>query len=101
MFTSRAEYRLLLRHDNADRRLTPLGIRLGLADSRRTREFETHESEVARGLQMIQATRWQGVSLEELLRRPETTWGDIVEPNPEAASLQLSPRAIQQIVIET
>jgi tRNA uridine 5-carboxymethylaminomethyl modification enzyme len=101
MFTSRAEYRLLLRHDNADRRLTPLGIRLGLVDARRNREFTAYESEFARGVQFIQTTRWQGQSLEEHLRRPETTWGDLVSLAPEAGELGLSPRAIEQIVIET
>jgi tRNA uridine 5-carboxymethylaminomethyl modification enzyme len=101
MFTSRAEYRLLLRHDNADRRLTPLGIRLGLVDARRNREFTAYESEFARGVQFIQTTRRQGQSLEEHLRRPETTWGDLVSLAPEAGELGLSPRAIEQIVIET
>jgi tRNA uridine 5-carboxymethylaminomethyl modification enzyme len=101
MFTSRAEYRLLLRHDNADRRLTPLGIRLGLVDARRNREFTAYESEFARGVQFIQTTRRQGQSLEEHLRRPETTWGDLVCLAPEAGDLGLSPRAIEQIVIET
>ncbi len=101
MFTSRAEYRLLLRHDNADRRLTPLGIRLGLVDARRNREFTAYESEFARGVQFIQTTRRQGQSLEEHLRRPETTWGDLVCLAPEAGELGLSPRAIEQIVIET
>jgi tRNA uridine 5-carboxymethylaminomethyl modification enzyme len=101
MFTSRAEYRLLLRHDNADRRLTPLGVRLGLVDARRNRAFTAYESEFARGVQFIQTTRRQGQSLEEHLRRPETTWGDLASLAPEAGELGLSPRAIEQIVIET
>jgi tRNA uridine 5-carboxymethylaminomethyl modification enzyme len=101
MFTSRAEYRLLLRHDNADRRLTPLGIELGLVDSDRARAFNAYESEFARGVQFIQTTRRQGLPLEEHLRRPETTWSELVNLAPEAAILGLSQRAIDQLVIET
>jgi tRNA uridine 5-carboxymethylaminomethyl modification enzyme len=101
MFTSRAEYRLLLRHDNADRRLTPLGIGLGLVDDQRTRAFRAYESEFARGLQFLQTTRRQGLPLEEHLRRPETTWNDLAVLAPEASALRLSKRAIDQLVIET
>ncbi len=101
MFTSRAEYRLLLRHDNADRRLTPLGIRLGLVDDQRARAFNTYESEFARGVQFIQTTRRQGLPFEEHLRRPETTWNDLAVLAPEASALGLSKRAIDQLVIET
>jgi tRNA uridine 5-carboxymethylaminomethyl modification enzyme len=101
MFTSRAEYRLLLRHDNADRRLTPLGIEAGCVTEERQRKLEGHEAAIARGTNLLQTKRIQGRTLEELLRRPENRWADIVEMSPELAALDLSPRAAEQIEIET
>lgn len=93
MFTSRCEHRLILRHDNADRRLAPIGRRLGLIDDDRWRALEARwevldaERQRLEGLRVFPTEennallRKAGtVPLEmpvpalELLRRPEVTW---------------------------
>ncbi|NOX53083.1 MAG: tRNA uridine-5-carboxymethylaminomethyl(34) synthesis enzyme MnmG, partial [Planctomycetes bacterium] len=101
MFTSRAEYRLLLRHDNADRRLTPVGHRVGLVDDGRWRLLQQYEQEIQRATEVIRSRRHNGATLEELLRRPEMRWADLCRLCPEAARMNLSPRAQRQVEIET
>jgi tRNA uridine 5-carboxymethylaminomethyl modification enzyme len=87
MFTSRAEYRLALRQDNADRRLTPIGRRIGLVDNERWLRFESKNTEIARVHALLESTRIDGDSLAKLLRRPETTWTELTSHSPELATV--------------
>jgi tRNA uridine 5-carboxymethylaminomethyl modification enzyme len=117
MFTSRAEYRLQLREDNADLRLTEIGRKLGIVDDVRWQAFEEKRESIAREEQRLRGT-WvnprilpeeealrvlgrnieREYSLYELLRRPDVTYASLMTLT--GAGVQAEESVAQQIEIQ-
>jgi tRNA uridine 5-carboxymethylaminomethyl modification enzyme len=101
MMTSRAEHRVVLRHDNADLRLSPLGHEIGLLAPGDFERFCERREALARGHERVRATRMPrvagvaGRSVGEYLRRPEVTFSDLAPLVPEIA-----PDILERIEID-
>ena len=109
MMTSRSEYRLLLRQDNADRRLTPIGHALGLVSDERLRAVEAKYAAVEREIRRLEHTGVAATPVVNsflarkgtaLLRRPELTYADLRPFDPAPAPLTAAEAEQVEITVK-
>ncbi|MEK7113489.1 MAG: hypothetical protein AAB873_01540, partial [Patescibacteria group bacterium] len=100
MFTSRAEYRLILPQDNADRRLMKYGYKFGLISQGQWKSLEEKESLIAWTRAYLQGTPYEGQSLERFLRKPEVDFARLLAIDPFLREKGLPPGVKEQVEIE-
>jgi len=100
MFTSRAEYRLTLRADNADRRLTPIGKSAGLVDQHRWARFQKKLGDIDKLKSFLKSNRSEGVSLWEKLRQPNSPLAETLTDNPDVKNMNITDEVLQAVIID-
>ena len=89
MFTSRAEHRLMLRADNADRRLTEIGREVALVSDDRWDRYHNRKQAVVRAEELMKQTRKGSKSIWQLLQQPQRRTEDVIADCPEPAGTEL------------